>query len=429
MGRAMMILSWLLLGACHSSRPGALAEPDEMQRARQLATRTPGGQAGVDEEILVLEHAVEGRPGHVDSWIELGRAWVKKARNSGDPGFYLNAKAAADVALGLEPDAPAALNLQALVLINNHRFERARQLCQRILARNPDDVMALGSLSDALVELGRTDEASVAVDRMTALKPNHPAYTRASYLSWLTGDTPAAIEAMRLAIDAADRRDPEPRAWALSHAAVYFWHQGDYPGADAGFDLALRAMPGYPPALVGKARIALGKGDPARAQSLLERAYQQNPLPETAWLLGDARALRGDSAGAEDAYAILLKQGRRTDPRILSLFLATSGRDPEGALALAREEQKSRGDVYTWDTLAWALFRSGRLEEARAASREATRLGTRDALLLYHAGAIRLAAGDREGSALLRQAIALNPQFDVHGAAEARRLLGKGDRP
>jgi tetratricopeptide (TPR) repeat protein len=273
-------------------------------------------------------------------------------------------------------------------------------------------------------------EAAAAVERMMAIKPNHPAYARASYLRWLGGDTDTAIEYMRLAIDAADRHDPEPRAWALVQAALYFWHRGDYRGADAGFDLALQGFPDYPPALVGKARVALADAAPARATTLLQRAFQRSPLVETAWLLGDARAQAGDAAGAAEAYATVVRQGRGGDRRTLALFEATHDRDHDEAVRLASEELQFRGDIYTRDALAWALLRAGRIAEARAASDEATRLGTRDARLLYHAGAIAFAAGDRaRGLARVREALALNPAFDVMEAAEARRLLAKEGAP
>jgi hypothetical protein len=54
----------------------------------------------------------------------------------------------------------------------------------------------------------------------------------------------------------------------------------------------------------------------------------------------------------------------------------------------------------------------------------ASALGTRDARILFHAGAIRMAAGDAAGRRLVESALATNPHFDETGAAEARRLLG-----
>jgi len=90
-----------------------------------------------------------------------------------------------------------------------------------------------------------------------------------------------------------------------------------------------------------------------------------------------------------------------------------------------QEARRERDDLYTEDTCAWALYRAGRLDEAEAASRKALALGTPDARLLHHAGAIRLARGDRTGLALVRRALRLNPGFDLTGAAEAKRLLGE----
>ncbi len=53
-----------------------------------------------------------------------------------------------------------------------------------------------------------------------------------------------------------------------------------------------------------------------------------------------------------------------------------------------------------------------------------TGLPTRE--MLYHAGVIRLAQGDRDaGNTLVHRALSLNPHFDVLPAAEAP-LLGEG---
>src|SRR5512133_740783 len=89
-----------------------------------------------------------------------------------------------------------------------------------------------------------------------------------------------------------------------------------------------------------------------------------------------------------------------------------------------QQERTIRDDLYTEDAYAWALYRAGRIEAARVATDRATALGTPDARLLYHAGAIRLAGGDGDaGRALIRAALELNPTFDLTGSAEARRVV------
>ena len=47
-----------------------------------------------------------------------------------------------------------------------------------------------------------------------------------------------------------------------------------------------------------------------------------------------------------------------------------------------------RRGIYTWDALAWALYKNGKYQEASDAMQNALRPGTRDALLFFHAGMI-----------------------------------------
>jgi tetratricopeptide (TPR) repeat protein len=383
------------------------------------------GSGRTDQLIEELQARVQREPGRSDAWVELGRTWVRKARESADPGLYLSAQDCAAAALELDPGHRTARLLQGMVLLNDHRFDEARQLASALVEGEPRDPTALGILSDALLELGRFEEAAEVVQRMVDLRPDLPSYIRASHLMWLRGDVRSATETAHLAIQVeGDWRDPEPRAWATVQAAMLQWHQGDYSGADAGFTRALEAIPGYAPALVGKGRVALARGDGREAAWWLERALDAAPLPETAWLLGDARLVGGDEQGARTAYDLVVRQGRAFDRRTLALFFATKNRDHQEAVRLAEEERKSRDDIYSEDAYAWALFRAGRIVEARAATEKAMRLSTPDARLLFHAGAIRLASGERKaGRSLLRAALRMNPGFDLSGAQEARRLL------
>jgi tetratricopeptide (TPR) repeat protein len=242
---------------------------------------------------------------------------------------------------------------------------------------------------------------------------------------WLRGDRAGAKQTARLAIDAGrDRHDPEPRAWVLTQASMIFWQEGDFDGADAGFDKTLEWMVEFPPALVGKGRVAMAKGDPKRAAEYFKRAWDQSPLVETAWLLGDARAASGDAKGAEEAYAKVRTEGRRVDPRTLSMFYSARNENTDEALRLAEEEYKVRKDIATEDARAWALYRAGRIADAKQSIEKARRLGTPDARLMYHEGAIKMAAGDKAGGRkLIEAAIALNPAFDWKGAEEAKKAL------
>jgi tetratricopeptide (TPR) repeat protein len=396
--------------------------------ARGLALTKNEGTRSVDAQIQAAQQTLQKNPDARDHWITLGRLWVRKAREEADPGIYLYARACADVALDLDPTSLPAKNLIGLVQLNDHKFYDALDTADRILSEYPDDLMALGTRSDALLELGRVEEATKAAQKMVNLKPNLPSYSRAAYLRWMTGDAKGAEQIAWKAIDAGrDPRDPEPYAWAIVQAAMMFWQEGDHKGASLGFEKALDAFKDYPPALVGKGRyLLLVQKDAKGAVAVLERAFKQSPLVETAWLLGDAKEAAGDAAGAAEARALVVKHGRLGDSRTLAQFYATKNRDIDEALKLAEAELKVRGGPYTDDAHAWALYRAGKLVEARAASDQALRHGTKDATLLYHAGAIRIGAGDVEaGEKLVREALALNAAFDATGVAEAAKLIAK----
>jgi tetratricopeptide (TPR) repeat protein len=406
------------------------ADPDaSLPPNQRLALAKTTGTTGADKSVAEAQKVARENRAKDDSWIILGRAWVRRARESADPGFYLNADACAEVVLERSPDHKLALDLRGLVLLNGHEFEEARALAVQVTGRHPEDPMAWGTLSDAYLEMGRYDEATDAAQKMVDLKPNLPSYSRASHLQWLRGDVLGARESVRRALDSAraGKSDPEPGAWVFVQAATMFWHEGDYEGADAGFDKALERVADYAPANVGKGRVAMAKGEHRRAAELLERAWKVSPLVETAWLLGDAREAAGDKQGAAEAYALVEREGRRADPRTLSLFLSTKERsatDAAEALKLAREEYQVRKDVLTEEALAWALYRNGQFAEAKASITNARRLGTPDARLIFHEGAIRIASGETaKGKKLVANALKKNPAFDVSGVSEAKALL------
>ena len=104
----------------------------------------------------------------------------------------------------------------------------------------------------------------------------------------------------------------------------------------------------------------------------------------------------------------------RSQPQALARFLAERGRKISDAVALAEEAAAKRRDVHTMDALAWAYFKSGRLEDARRASDQAIRTGTRDGRILYHAATIRRMTGDNAGAqSLLDRAAAPLPDVTL----------------
>ena len=143
----------------------------------------------------------------------------------------------------------------------------------------------------------------------------------------------------------------------------------------------------------------------------------------TLGMVGDAYAAVGDRAKAEEYYetmemAVLHQPG--PFHRAWSLFLLDHDRGIPRVLAKVREELETRPDIYGYDLLAWALHKSGRDGEARAAMTHALALGTGDAMLFYHAGMIERALGDNAvGRGHLQAALDANPYW--HPLSRSRR--------
>jgi tetratricopeptide (TPR) repeat protein len=273
-----------------------------------------------------------------------------------------------------------------------HRFAEAEAIARRLVAAR-EFALDFGLLGDALMEQGRLAEAAQAYQKMINLRPFYQSYTRAAHLRWLRGDLTGATQLMEQAVKAASPRDPESVAWAYARLAWYTVQAGRLTEAAALLEASLQSVPDYAAALLVRGRILLAQKKDAEAADTLERAARLNPLPEYQWVLADAlrRLDRDDEARAVESK--IVGEGAASDPRTLALFLSTRRADSGRAVALARRELENRRDIFTLDTLAWALASAGNVEEASTVMTEALAEGTEDGRLFVHAALIAAADG------------------------------------
>ena len=382
-------------GRALRSKPGrALAAT--LALAGLLPAAAVAAPTAADRAVADAERGV-ARAASPDALVALGAAFMRKARETGDPSYYDRAAAAVDRALATEPGHYGALRARAWVLLGKHAFREALRAARTARRLQPDDWWNYGNLADACAELGYYRGAAHATAQMTALRPGVPAYTRVAAIRALTGDRRGAIEALELALAAADPSDAEQRAWTLTYLGHERWALGDRDGAGAAYAAALAAFPDYHLALPGLARVRAAEGRIPEAVALYERALARFPTPSTAGALGDLYARTGNPDGARTTYAFAVYMGRiatargQTLGRELALFLADHDRDLDEALRLAAADAAVRDDVYTNDALAWTLFKRGRFSAAKRAMSRALRLGTEDAGFEAHASAIAAA--------------------------------------
>src|SRR5262249_6895184 len=175
---------------------------------------------------------------------QLGLAYQQRARETGDPSYYPRSEGVLREALTLRPRSALALSGLGSLALSRHRFREALALGRRAAALEPDEACHEGVIGDALVELGRYDEAFRAFDRMVTLKPNASAYARISYARELLGHPRAAIGPMRLAVEASGS-DSEGHAWALVQLGKLDWSFGRIRAAAKNYRRALGVFPGY----------------------------------------------------------------------------------------------------------------------------------------------------------------------------------------
>lgn len=421
---ALGVLVVALLGIRAASQPASQAAQPQAVKTTADSQATPG-----DRRILAAQAMIERLPSDSRGYNLLAVAYMQKARETGDFGYNAKAEEALARSEKAEPDNYDALKLRAKLLLTFHRFTEALEISRRAQNLNPRDHDIYGAMTDSLVELGDYPQAVEAAQMMMNLRPDTASYSRVSYLRLLHGDVKGSIEAMRVAAQAASPQDPENIAWCLVQLGDALTNAGQLADAEREFDRALYTFPDYHLALAAKARARLNAGDTNKAIEFYRRAIERVPLPEYVIALGDLYTKLGQAEEAKRQYALVefverAGSTKDTYSHQLALFWADHDMRLDDALAAAERERAVRRDIYTCDTLAWVLYKKGRLTEAKTAMDEALRLGTRDARMLYHAGMIASALGDRRAAAKsLKEALAINSSFDVLQADVARQTL------
>jgi tetratricopeptide (TPR) repeat protein len=396
-----------------------------------VLSRLLSGLAGDDSAAYVrrLERRVEARR-DPDTLLLLGFAYQQRARETGDPSFYSLSERALRAATRSRTASGLAATGLAANAVSRHRFGQAVPLARRALRADPEDATAHGALGDALLNLGRYRPAFAAYDRMAELSPSVGSYARIAHARELVGRPAAAAEAIRLSLTLDDSL-LEHRAAAHVQLGNLHFGTGRFRRARAAYAAALAARPGHLPAQAGLARVAAAEGAYGRAAALLRRVVTRLPLPQFAIWHGDVLSAAGRGEAARRAYALVdasqriqRANGIRTDLQA-ALFDLDHGRRLAAALARAREEHARAPSVEAADVLAWALERNGRCREALDLSRQALRLGTKDALKFFHRGMIERCLGRAdEARRWFRRALDANPGFSLVWAPVARRYAG-----
>ena len=408
-----------------------------------VKARPCAAQSATDRSIQGLQMHVKMYPEDYKGYDALGAAYIQKGRETADASYDELARKALSRSLDLlsnDPGAASAKTHMAAVSMAEHQFEEAIRWAQDALALGSGDSAPWAILGDALTDLGRYDEAAAACahlspgegGRESSRQTAYEHDTRVAYLDFLKGDSQSAKKLMVAAISSASalHLPRENIAWSQYQLGEICFRSGDLQGSETAYQAGLEVQPDSHRNLAGLAEVRAEQGRFAEAAALLNRALAVVPFPAYAAALYDLELKLGQPAEAAKQYELiqfisgLNPINERLFYREVALFYADHSLKLQESLDLARKELEVRQDIYTWDILAWVLYKNNRTEEAAQAMQQALRLGTEDALLYFHCGMIEARRGHPElARKLLERALRLNPHFHLFYEDEARRTL------
>ncbi len=200
--------------------------------------------------------------------------------------------------------------------------------------------------------------------------------------------------------------------------------QGEMPQAHEAARAAIEALPGYAPAMILEARLAVAERQVDKALAVLDRVIAANPADKDALQLkGDLLVSKSDSEGALAAYRKVLT----VDPKhvgaqsgVIDQFLAK--RDIEGAkaqLELLRKAHPEHPQTLYYDSQL--AYLANDTKRARELVEKVLKVAPNNARALELAGAVEL-----KDQALLRAADYFSKALQVSpGLMASRRLLAQ----
>jgi tetratricopeptide (TPR) repeat protein len=397
---------------------------------------------GTERLIKNMQTRVQSNPKDPAAYSALGAAFFQRARETGDVEDFQQAEQALNRSLDLNSadfSAATAYSAMAEVCMGEHRFSDAVTYAQKALALGSGDLSPFAIVGDANADMGEYERAAIAYSRLdvsgeSAADP-HNVYvrdSRTSYLKFVSGDTRGAIRLMKSAVAAGTeaRLPAENLAWLYYELGEYESQAGDVAAANSAYLTALTIHPGDYRAMAGLGKLRGNQGRYGEAIKLYQSAVAVVPMPMFVAELGDMYTRAGNSAEAKKQYQLVEYIGllghinQVLHNRDLALFYADHDIKLDEALTLAHKEFEVRHDIYTWDALAWALYKNGKYQEAGDAMQNALRPGARDALLFFHAGMIANRLGQTSrAKERLQTALSINPHFHVIYSEVAQQQL------
>ena len=329
----------------------------------------------VSEAIALLRTATERFPLMAKLWLDLAEGYRLSLDRAGEI-------AALTQAVDVRPDWLIPLRRLADAYEREGELDKARQLFERAVARDPADPVSHGMLAEALWKLGEKEAAIASIEKALSLRPDYGwAWSNLDDWSRHMGQPRRVQECAR---GMTRRRPGDPNAWVALSNALY---EGDHFAERlAALDKALALSPRLVEAHDRRATLLAEayKFDEAR-KACQPAIFAELPLPlrgRAAWI----EARRGNLTQAID----LMRQALRHDDSY----------------------------YWGWTMLAeWCRMKED-VDGLVVAASNLARLAPNDPQSLSKLADAKKRAGDRDGAkAALVRAFALAPDYSYAGNA------------
>ncbi|MEO7202512.1 MAG: tetratricopeptide repeat protein [Candidatus Tumulicola sp.] len=389
-----------------------------------------------DAMVAFLEKQSKVDPADQITLRMLSAQYMQRFRERYDLTDIARAAAAARRSLVLQPQGNTAAHMAlGSTQLAYHDFRNALASERAALAGEPFNRNARAQVASVLMELGRYDEArsqlALIVDDAHQEDPTVDAVrARFDELTGRLEDARAYISRAMATTDSISENPAYDRSWFHMRAAQHAFEDGDARTAETEFATALQLFPDNSMAMMFEAKMFRAQGRWQETLAAATHSADIYPLPQALGYEADAQRALGLGAEARSTDELIDAEKRLFDSqgindRLLANYYAQRGVHLDTALQAATSDYRKRGDeIYADDTMAWTLARMGRWHEARRFAQRATRTNAQDSDVQFHAGVIALHTGAvAEGTRRIREALALNPQFDPFEAPQARALL------
>ena len=417
------------LGGALEATDRAVALNPRNVEALSLRGELTRSQYGLAAAIPWFDRALEVDPENVNTLLE-------RAATLGDLGRMRDMLRDSRKVLELSPGHPVAYYLQAMLAARGRDFPLARAIYQRTEGRL--DATPAGMLLASAIDY-QTGNVEQAVRRLQRLVGEQPGNRKARRLlaasQWRMGDVAGTIATLR---PIADR--PDADSYTLSLIGRALERQGDTRAAsvylaraaqpqgraltalDAGnvtdeqlaaLRRAAAARPDHAPTQIMLVAALLGRGLGDEALRRALRLQAANPgAPDAHVLVGDARGIRGDFAGAAEEYRKAANIAF-TEPVALRMIeaLQRSNRGAAAEQVLALFLQQNPRNVPA------LVLAGGRQMQAR---------NWPEAIRIYES--LRQRLGDRDATILNNLAWAYSEQGDYARAVPIARRAWELDR-